>query len=195
MPTTLASSPSRSGSPENPWAISLRPSRTWASSAPPPISIARSIGPSPRTTDRARAAAGVGLAGCSALGEQLKHGCRLQGLSQMMVESRLLSPEAVGILPVTSDGDETYALQPREPPELSGGFVSVYAGHPDVEKDHLWPEGDRAGQRGQSIVGDLDLVAGQGEKYGQGLGRIHVVLGHQDSLSDGLGRGRLHRLR
>jgi hypothetical protein len=78
-----------------------------------------------------------------------------------VIESRLLGPEAVSILAVTSDGDEKSALKTREPPELTGGFVSVQAGHPDVEEDYLRPEGLRAGQRGRSIVGDLGPVGAE----------------------------------
>jgi len=75
-------------------------------------------------------------------------------------------------------------------------FVAVESGQADVEQDHLGLKRRRHFYRFESIVGDVNFVAGRLQQYREAVCRVPVVLHDQDPTRDRrqcLNAGRLAR--
>src|SRR4051812_19109520 len=104
----------------------------------------------------------------------------LDRLDEMCVETRFRGAGAILILPIARQREEARA-PPRDLTHASRKLVAVHHGQAEIEHADLGLEAGLDTERLRAVVGDLHFVTKGIERFGEGLGRIDIVVDHQDA--------------
>ena len=102
-----------------------------------------------------------------------------------VVEAGLLRGELVGLLAPGRDRDEQRARRPLVPAQLAHQVVAAHLRHLDVEQHHVRADVVGDLDRIAAAIGGMHVVALVAQQQGQRVGRVYVVVDHQDLLLHG----------
>ena len=111
----------------------------------------------------------------------------IDGLGQVMIETRVQRPLPVFVLPPAGQRDQPQRLQPGHLPQVPGHFVAAQVGQAEVEDAGLGPERSRRRDRLLSRVSRADLVALEPEQHRQAVRRIAIVVDDEDAPAPACG--------
>jgi len=102
----------------------------------------------------------------------------------VVVEARFARTAAIFLVSPAGDGDEHHvaSLRPANP---LGHIVAVDLRQRDVEQHDLGREIQRLVDRFLAVVGHAHVVAQRLQEHGEAVGRVGVVVNHENAVSDG----------
>lgn len=117
---------------------------------------------------------------------------RIDRLDPMVREAGRRRALQVALLAPAGQRDQHRPRQRRIAALPSRQFVAVHFRHADVEDDHSGAEARRVLQRLVAAVEDRHLGAEQAQQGAEAVGRIAVVIDHDEAAPEQRGRRRLH---